>query len=91
MTDNVLSYYTFAWYLSQAVAAVMDDHSVALFSYEHRVYPTFDPRFVSSTLLSSYTIGDVVLYDAGVSPSCCFVWSRGPHYPSRRTPLLLLL
>jgi predicted nicotinamide N-methyase len=31
----------------QAVAAVMGDHSIALFSYEHRVYPTFDPRYVS--------------------------------------------
>jgi LmbE family N-acetylglucosaminyl deacetylase len=32
--------------LVQAVEAVMGPHTVALFSYEHRPYPYFDPRYV---------------------------------------------
>ena len=40
--------------LVQAVAAVMGSHTIALFSYEHRPYPYFDPRFEFERLAGLY-------------------------------------
>jgi hypothetical protein len=47
--------------LVSAVRAVMGETSVAFFSYEHRVYPLFDPRDEFKRLLDKYGMQMVVI------------------------------
>jgi hypothetical protein len=42
--------------IEQAVDAVMSDHTIALFSYEHRPYPEYDPRHVWSLFIGYHSI-----------------------------------